>query len=81
MGPSLATVAAIFFVLVVAYEFGPLAVGCGIKGNISYRTGERIYHVFGQRYYFSTQINPFQGERWFCSEDAAVAAGWRKSRI
>jgi hypothetical protein len=68
-------------VIAIIYEFGPLLVGCGIKGNISYTTGERIYHVFGQKYYFATQINPFQGERWFCSEGAAIAAGWRKSRI
>jgi hypothetical protein len=65
----------------VALEVGPLVVGCGIKGNISTRTGERIYHMPGQKYYFETRINWFRGERWFCSESDARAAGWRKSRV
>jgi hypothetical protein len=65
----------------VALELGPLIVGCGIKGNISTRTGERIYHMPGQKYYFLTRINWSRGERWFCSEADARAAGWRKSRV
>ena len=40
---------------------------CAIKGNIS-SSGERIYHVPGQRYYDKTLINGLQGERWFCTE-------------
>jgi hypothetical protein len=28
--------------------------GCEIKGNISYKTGERIYHLPGQRWYDDT---------------------------
>jgi len=54
--------------------------GCNIKGNISYRTGEKIYHVPGGKYYDATRINPAKGERWFCSEAEARAAGWRRSR-
>lgn len=54
---------------------------CRIKGNISYRTGERIYHVPGQRYYESTQIDTAQGERWFCTEQEAQSADWRKSKV
>lgn len=54
--------------------------GCNIKGNISQNTGERIYHVPGQRYYEMTVISPRYGERWFCNEDEARRAGWRKSR-
>jgi len=53
---------------------------CNIKGNISMRTGERIYHVPGGEVYNATVINPAKGERWFCSEAEARAAGWRKSR-
>ncbi|ESY58469.1 hypothetical protein X744_17015 [Mesorhizobium sp. LNJC372A00] len=63
----------------LAFELGPPAVGCGIKGNISYNTGERIYHVPGQEHYSETRISLSKGERWFCSEDAARAAGWRKA--
>jgi hypothetical protein len=51
-----------------------------IKGNVSYETGERIYHVPGQEYYDETVINPNYGERWFCTEQEAVEAGWRKAR-
>jgi hypothetical protein len=51
---------------------------CVIKGNIS-RRGERIYHVPGGEYYSRTGINKSKGERWFCSEAEARAAGWRRS--
>jgi len=53
--------------------------GCNIKGNIS-SNGEHIYHLPGQRYYGATQINGARGERWFCNESDARAAGWRRSR-
>lgn len=52
---------------------------CLIKGNIS-RSGERIYHVPGGRWYDVTRIDRLRGERWFCSEAEARAAGWRRSR-
>ena len=54
--------------------------GCVIKGNISRRSGERIYHVPGQEHYAATRISPGKGERWFCSEAEARAAGWRRAR-
>ena len=53
---------------------------CNIKGNISVSTGERIYHLPGQRYYEETAINTRKGERYFCSEAEARAAGWRRSK-
>jgi hypothetical protein len=53
--------------------------GCDIKGNISFDTGEKIYHVPGQEYYSSTTIDLSYGERWFCTEAEAWANGWRKS--
>lgn len=52
---------------------------CDIKGNIS-KAGKRIYHVPGGRFYNQTRINTSRGERWFCSEAEARAAGWRRSR-
>ena len=51
-----------------------------IKGNISLTTGEKIYHVPGGYYYDNTVIDEAKGERWFCTEAEAVAAGWRKSK-
>lgn len=53
--------------------------GCQIKGNIS-RDGTRIYHVPGQQDYDNTRISESNGERWFCTEDEAQAAGWRRAR-
>ncbi|GAA3853350.1 thermonuclease family protein [Celeribacter arenosi] len=48
---------------------------CVIKGNIS-QSG-RIYHLPGSRSYDKTRISTRHGERWFCSEAEARAAGWR----
>ena len=54
------------------------AAGCVIKGNIA-RDGERIYHVPGGQSYPRTRIDTAQGERWFCTEEEARAAGWRRA--
>ncbi|MBX5155342.1 succinoglycan biosynthesis protein exoi [Rhizobium lentis] len=59
---------------------GGSGLSCRIKGNISIDTGERIFHVPGQKYYEPTKITAKYGERWFCSEFEAWAAGWRKSK-
>ncbi len=53
--------------------------GCLIKGNIS-SSGEKIYHIPGQYYYEKTVIDESRGEKWFCTEEEAIAAGWRKSK-
>ena len=49
---------------------------CRIKGNISQK-GTRIYHVPGVASYPKTRIDTAKGERWFCSDSDARAAGWR----
>lgn len=55
-------------------------VGCTIKGNINSK-GDRIYHVQGvSNNYARTRINEQRGEKWFCSEAEAKAAGWRAPR-
>lgn len=59
---------------------GNLGQGCSIKGNVSVNSGERIYHLPGQEFYAETVIRPEYGERWFCSEAEARAAGWRRAR-
>jgi micrococcal nuclease len=51
-----------------------------IKGNISTNSGEKIYHVPGGDFYEQTVIDEAAGERWFCTESEAVAAGWRISQ-
>ena len=57
----------------------PVNSDCNIKGNISV-SGEKIYHLPGQEYYYKTVIDESKGEKWFCSEDEAIEAGWRKSK-
>lgn len=52
---------------------------CLIKGNISYTTKEKIYHTPGCEDYERTIINKVKGERWFCSEEEAILAGWRSA--
>lgn len=52
---------------------------CLIKGNISSK-GKRIYHVQGTSLYGKTKIDTSKGERWFCSEEQAREAGWRKAK-
>ena len=52
--------------------------GCVIKGNIGGKGG-RIYHLPGQADYAATRINEKKGERWFCSEAEARAAGFRRA--
>ena len=54
---------------------GPVT-GCPIKGNINSKH-EKIYHAPWSKDYARTSIDPGRGERWFCTEGEAVAAGWR----
>lgn len=49
--------------------------GCVIKGNVT-RNGH-IYHVPWSPWYGRVKVDQARGERWFCSEDEAIAAGWR----
>jgi len=49
---------------------------CMIKGNVNDH-GDRIYHVPGDTWYARTKVDTSKGERWFCSEREAQAAGWR----
>lgn len=55
----------------------PAPEGCAIKGNLS--GNGRIYHLPGQDFYDRTTIREGRGERWFCSEAEARAAGWRRA--
>lgn len=50
--------------------------GCYIKGNINGK-GDRIYHTPDSPSYQDTRIDESAGERWFCTEEEARAAGWR----
>ncbi|MBY3359352.1 thermonuclease family protein [Rhizobium laguerreae] len=52
------------------------AGGCPIKGNINSKQ-EKIYHAPWSKDYAKTKVDTHKGERWFCSEGEAIAAGWR----
>ena len=51
-----------------------------IKGNVDLRTQDRLYHVPGGLFYNTTVVDKSQGDRWLCTEEQAVAEGWRKSK-
>ena len=51
---------------------------CVIKGNIN-RSGQQIYHLPFQYFYSRVKIDESKGERWFCTEQEALEAGWRRA--
>lgn len=51
---------------------------CLIKGNINSR-GQRLYHLPGTPFYERTRIDEARGQRWFCTEEEALEAGWLKA--
>jgi len=54
-----------------------MAAECLIKGNIDSR-GSTLYYLPGDSGYGSVKIDAAQGERMFCSEQEAIAAGWQR---
>jgi len=53
--------------------------GCAIKGNVTARG--KIYHMPWSPWYARTRMDAGKGERWFCTEAEAVAAGWRPVNV
>ena len=51
---------------------------CIIKGNVNWN-GKRLYHLPGQLNYAQIKMNKGKGERWFCTEEEALAAGWQRA--
>ena len=51
--------------------------GCPIKGRIV--SGRKYYVLPGTVDYRRARIRTRRGERWFCSEEEALAAGWKRS--
>jgi hypothetical protein len=49
---------------------------CSIKGNVN-SNGERIFHTIGDSTYGRTDIKPEEGDRWFCTIQEALDAGFR----
>jgi micrococcal nuclease len=61
------------------YQLNPPDPKCNIKGNINDRTGKKEYYTPQCGYYVQVWVEKFLGEQWFCSEKAAVSAGWSQS--
>ena len=72
LGILLVTAVAIFYI------YRGFNFGCNIKGNIN-ANGKKIYHTADCPLYKETTIDKAAGEKLFCSEKEAVAAGWRKA--
>ena len=53
--------------------------GCVIKGNYRPADNTRIYHTHDCYNYDKITIKPGTTDRWFCNEDEAKLAGFRKS--
>ena len=58
-------------------EFESDHSGCVIKGNISDRG--KLYHLPNCSSYDLTKISEEKNEKWFCTEEEALEAGWVKS--
>lgn len=49
---------------------------CMIKGNI--REGEKIYHLPNCKNYHQVEVQQAFGDEWFCNQQEALEAGFRK---
>ncbi len=52
--------------------------GCPIKGRV--QGDERVYLLPWTSNYARVRVRKGRGERWFCTQDEAEAAGWRKAQ-
>jgi hypothetical protein len=50
-----------------------------IKGDID--SGRRVYYIPGDASYLEIAIDELEGERWFCAEQTALDAGWRRPPV
>ncbi len=57
--------------------------GCPIKGKVAGRRGDgaKTYHLPWSPTYMQLRVVSARGERWFCSEDEARAAGFVLSEV
>jgi len=57
----------------------PQDPSCNIKGNISEKGYGKTYLIPGCDNYNSVKIDTRKGEQFFCTEEEAVTAGFRKA--
>ena len=54
-----------------------ISCGCRIWGNVNKTKGTKIYHCPNDPNYYPENFKASQGDRWFCTEAEATAAGFR----
>lgn len=59
----------------LAYEPRSEHAACLVKGIVE--EGERVFYGPLDPDYPNVQVDPANGDRWFCGDDLARAAGWR----
>lgn len=57
----------------------PTNPNCLIKGNVRRENGTKIYHLPACYNYAKIVMDSSEGDRWFCQEEEAKAAGFTKS--
>ncbi len=57
----------------------PPSPECAIKGHVN-RSGTCIYHLPGGRWYARVNMEPDNGDRWFCSKEEAELASCRETK-
>jgi endonuclease YncB( thermonuclease family) len=57
----------------------PPSPECAIKGHVN-GSGTCIYHLPGGRWYARVTMQPDNGDRWFCSKEAAELANCRETK-
>jgi len=57
----------------------PIDLNCPIKGNIDSNTKKKFYHLPNCYHYKETIISLDLGEKFFCTEDEAILAGFKKA--
>lgn len=60
-------------------DMPPPSPNCIIKGNISEKGYGKTYLVPGCDNYNNVKVDTRKGERYFCTEEEAVAEGFRKA--
>ncbi len=61
-------------------EYKQLDWKCSIKWNLSFPDKEKIYHIPTCTDYIETKINIKNWERYFCTQQEAINAGFRISK-
>ncbi|PIS08686.1 hypothetical protein COT75_05515 [Candidatus Beckwithbacteria bacterium CG10_big_fil_rev_8_21_14_0_10_34_10] len=60
-------------------QCAPSDSGCLIKGNLDIYD-KRWYHLPSFRHYNQVVMNLNKGDKWFCTEEEAIKAGFQKAR-